>query len=262
MFGKRNPQGKRSTATGPVADAIRDLEKALITAVKTGGHGLGIKDIQRVVRDFQGQPKARAQVGAAPSPGFTQILIAPFCQVIVDDAEISREAVPRAIVPGYEAAMDMLCGEETVFKCRGRCQSLASHIETQKFTPAGLYDKVMGDTSGFKVLAYLLSKVVMRFEDFDERREWMIRFVNEKLAEEDEHNLPRLSRRDEPWKFGEDSFNKLFRAIVVDPKTDTQNLLMEKVYEIVWNSHDAKGVKVATQFMRALGADHSHKTSD
>ena len=99
----------------------------------------------------------------------------------------------------------------------------------------------------------------MKFDDFDNRRDWMIRFINEKVREADE--IPTLARRDETWTFGEDSFNKLFRAILVNPDTDTQNELMEKVYEIVWNTHDAKGVKVATQFMRALGADHSHKTT-
>jgi len=242
-----------------VANAIGGLEKALLEEVNKSGKPLGAKEIQAVVRSFKSKPVHSAPQGAAPSVGFTQLLIAPFADVIDEGNEVSREAIPRAIVPAFEAAIDMLCGEETVFKCRGRCKSLTTHLEGQSYTAAGLKDKVVHDTTGFKVLTYLLAKVVMKFDDFDNRKEWMIRFVGEQLYEAD--NLPRLSRRDDVWKFGEDSFIRLFRAIFVDPKTDTQNELMEKVYEIVWNQYDTKGIKVATQFLRKLGADHSHKTA-
>ena len=252
-------KGRSSSSAASVANAINALEKALIAEVKRTGKSLSAKDIQVVVRKFKAKPSSSAPQGAPASPGFTQLLIAPFADVIDDAVEVSREAVPRAMVPAYEAAIDMLCGEETVYKCRGRCKSLTAHLQSQSYTASGLKEKVIHDTTGFKVLTYLFSKVVMKFEDFENRRDWMIRFVNEQLREVDD--IPTLSRRDDAWTFGEDSFVKLFRAILVDPATDTQNELMEKVYEIVWNSHDTKGVKVATQFMRALGADHSHKTS-
>jgi hypothetical protein len=244
--------------TGTAGDAIANLEKALIKAVKDGGKPLGIPEIQAVVAQFAGKSKGAGSKGAAPSAGFTQLLIAPFAEVIVEDPEIPREAIPRVMVNAYESAIDMLCGEETVFMCRGRCTALTGELEAESYTPSGLRTKVLKDASGFKVLTYLFSKLVMRFEDFEKRRDWMIKFVNEQL-DEVEGPRPRVSRRDEQWKFGEDAFNRLFRAIFVDPATDTQNELMEKVYELVWNQHDAKGVKVATQFMRALGADHSHK---
>lgn len=254
-----SPPAGTGRTTNTVANAINALEKALLTAVKNGGKPLGAKEIHAVVRAFKAKPQSSAPQGAPPSEGFTKLLIAPFADVIEDSVEVSREAIPRGMVPAFEKAVDMLCGEETVFKCRGRCKSLTSHLQSQDFTATGLKDKVVHDTTGFKVLTYLLSKMVMKFEDFEERRGWMIRFINDELHEVDD--LPTLSRRDDKWTFGEDSFNKLFRAILVDPDTDTQNELMEKVYEIVWNSHDAKGVKVATAFMRALGADHTHKTT-
>lgn len=254
-----SPPAGTGRTTNTVANAINALEKALLTAVKNGGKPLGAKEIHAVVRAFKAKPQSSAPQGAPPSEGFTKLLIAPFADVIEDSVEVSREAIPRGMVPAFEKAVDMLCGEETVFKCRGRCKSLTSHLQSQDYTATGLKDKVVHDTTGFKVLTYLLSKMVMKFEDFEERRGWMIRFINDELHEVDD--LPTLSRRDDKWTFGEDSFNKLFRAILVDPDTDTQNELMEKVYEIVWNSHDAKGVKVATAFMRALGADHTHKTT-
>lgn len=263
--GKRssgNMKGRSASSNGGSssgANVISALEKALLEEVKTSGKPLGAKEIQAVVRSFKSKPGHSAAQGAAPSVGFTQLLIAPFVDVIDEANEVSREAIPRAVVPAFEAAMDMLCGEDTVFKCRGRCKSLTTHLEGQSYSPSELKEKVMNDTTGFKVLTYLLAKVVMKFDDFESRREWMIRFVNEHLHEATD--LPRLSRRDDVWKFGEDSFNKLFRAILVNPKTDTQNELMEKVYEIVWNQYDTKGIKVATQFLRALGADHSHKTA-
>ncbi len=252
-------KGRSSSSGASVANAINALEKALVAEAKRTGKALSIKDIQMIVRKFKAKPLSSAPKGAPASPGFTQLLIAPFADVIDDAVEVSREAVPRAIVPAYEAAIDMLCGEETVYKCRGRCKSLTAHLQSQNYTGIGLKDKVIQDTTGFKVLTYIFSKVVMKFDDFDNRKDWMIRFINEQLREVDD--VPTLSRRDDSWTFGEDSFVKLFRAILVDPATDTQNALMEKVYEIVWNSYDTKGVKVATQFMRALGADHSHKTS-
>ena len=252
-------KGRSANPASRVANAINALEKALIAEVKKTGKSLSAKDIQVVVRKFKSKPSSSAPQGAPASPGFTQLLIAPFADVIDDAVEVPREAIPRVMVPAYEAAIDMLCGEETVYKCRGRCKSLTAHLQSQSYTASGLKEKVVHDTTGFKVLSYLFSKVVMKFDDFESRRDWMIRFVNEKVREEDE--IPALARRDETWTFGEDSFIKLFRTILVDPATDTQNELMEKVYEIVWNTHDAKGVKVATQFMRALGADHSHKTT-
>ena len=259
MKGRSGSPGAGSGRTAnTVVNAINALEKALLTAVQDGGKPLGAKEIHAVVRAFKAKPQSAAPQGEPPSAGFTKLLIAPFADVIDDGVEVSREAIPRGMIPAFEKAVDMLCGEETVFKCRGRCKSLTAHLQSQDYTPVGLKDKVVHDTTGFKVLTYLLSKMVMKFEDFDARREWMIRFINDQLKDVDD--LPTLSRRDDKWTFGEDSFNKLFRAILVDVGSDTQNELMEKVYEIVWNSHDAKGVKVATSFMRALGADHSHKT--
>ena len=126
-----------------------------------------------------------------------------------------------------------------------------------KATASGLKEKVIHDTTGFKVHTYLFSKVVMKFEDFENRRDWMIRFVNEQLREA--VDIPTLSRRDVLGHLVIRSLNCF--ALSWWTATDTQNELMEKVYEIVWNSHDTKGVKVATQFMRALGADQNHKTS-
>lgn len=252
-------KGRSANSASIVANAINALEKALLTEVKRSGKPLSAKDIHNVIRKFKSKPSSSAPQGAAASPGFTQLLIAPFADVIDDAVEVSREAIPRVMVPAFEAAIDMLCGEETVYKCRGRCKSLTAHLQSENYTPSGLKNKVVHDTTGFKVLTYLFSKVIMKFDDFENRRDWMIRFINDQLHEVE--GIPTLSRRDDAWTFGEDSFNKLFRAILVDPATDTQNELMEKVYEIVWNSHDTKGVKVATQFMRALGADHSHKTS-
>lgn len=254
-----SPPTSSGKAVNTVANAINALEKTLLTAVKDGGKPLGAKEIHAVVRAFKAKPQSSAPLGAPPSAGFTKLLIAPFADVIDDSVEVSREAIPRGMIPAFEKAVDMLCGEETVFKCRGRCKALASHLESEDYTPTGLKDKVVHDTAGFKVLTYLLSKIVMKFDDFEARREWMIRFINEQLHEV--NDLPTLSRREDKWTFGEDSFNKLFRAILVNPDNDSQNELMEKVYEIVWNSHDAKGVKVATAFMRGLGADHTHKTT-
>ena len=242
---------------GAAAKQIAELEKALIKAVKDGGKPLGVPEIQAVVAKFSGAGGS-ASKGAAPSPGFTQLLIAPFAEIIVEDTEIPREAIPKVMISAYESAIDMLCGEETVYMCRGRCTKLTQELEAQSYTPSGLRNKVLKDTSGFKVLTYLFSKLVMRFEDFEKRRDWMIKFINDQLDEIDGPR-PRLSRRDESWKFGEDAFNRLFRTIFVDTATDTQSDVMEKVYEIVWKQHDTKGVRTATQFMRALGADHSHK---
>ena len=252
-------KGRSANSTSSVANAINALEKALVAEVQKTGKPLSVKDIQTVVRKFKAKPSSSAPTGAPKSTGFTQLLISPFADVIDDAVEVPREAVPRIMVPAFEAAIDMLCGEETVYRCRGRCKSLTAHLQSQQYTASGLKAKVVQDTTGFKVLTYLFSKVVMKFDDFENRRDWMIRFINEQLREEDD--IPTISRRDDTWKFGEESFITLFRAILVNPDTDTQNDLMEKVYEIVWNSHDAKGVRVATQFMRALGADHSHKTT-
>lgn len=243
---------------GSAADSVADLEKALIKAVNDGGKPLGVAEIKSVVAQFSGKSKGGGAKGAAPSVGFTQLLIAPFANVIVEDPEIPREAIPRVMVDAYEAAIDMLCGEETVYMCRGRCTALITDLEGQSYTPLGLRTKVLKDASGFKVLTYLFSKLIMRFDDFEKRRDWMIKFINDQLDEK-EGPRPRVSRRDETWRFGEDAFIRLFRTIFVNPDTDTQNELMEKVYEIVWNQHDTKGVRVATNFMRELGADHSHK---
>jgi len=244
--------------TGSAADTVTDLEKALIKAVNDGGKPLGVPEIKAVVAQFAGKSKGGGAKGAAPSVGFTQLLIAPFANVIVEDPEIPREAIPRVMVDAYEAAIDMLCGEDTVFMCRGRCTALTTDLEGQSYTPSGLRTKVLKDAVGFKVLTYLFSKLIMRFDDFEKRRDWMIKFINDQI-DEGEGPRPRVSRRDETWRFGEDAFIRLFRTIFVNPDSDTQNELMEKVYEIVWNQHDTKGVKIATRFMRELGADHSHK---
>ena len=167
-------KGRSGDSATKVSNAINALEKALVAEVKRTGKSLSVKDIHTVVRKFKAKPSSSAPQGAPASPGFTQLLIAPFADVIDDGVEVSREAIPRAMIPAFEAAIDMLCGEETVYKCRGRCKSLTAHLQSQQYTPSGLKDKVVQDTTGFKVLTYIFSKVVMKFEDFENRRDWMM----------------------------------------------------------------------------------------
>ena len=100
-----SPPTSSGKAVNTVANAINALEKTLLTAVKDGGKPLGAKEIHAVVRAFKAKPQSSAPLGAPPSAGFTKLLIAPFADVIDDSVEVSREAIPRGMIPAFEKAV-------------------------------------------------------------------------------------------------------------------------------------------------------------
>lgn len=67
-------------------------------------------------------------------------------------------------------------------------------------------------------MEYLLSKLEMRFEKFEYRREWMVRVLNDALEDTE---LETLQDGDEIWEFSEQSFTQLFRRYALDGKSNT-----------------------------------------
>lgn len=67
-------------------------------------------------------------------------------------------------------------------------------------------------------MEYLLSKLEMRFEKFEYRREWMVRVLNDALEDTE---LETLQDGDEIWEFSEQSFTQLVRRYALDGKSNT-----------------------------------------
>ena len=226
-------------------------------------------DIQKTVEKLRVEATASAPAvsGAKPTTenekqglnlsGFAWILVAPLAELMTDESEIGIEQLPWAIVPALETVITMLCGEETIEKCRAKSETLVAELEQANLNAAELKLRVLADPRAHKILAYLLSKLVMRFEKFERRREWMTRMLNDELEEVE---LPTLKATDDTWEFSEESFTQLFRSYAVDVKTNTQSPVMDRAYELIWKQHDAKGISVAAKFLKGLGAQRKSRS--
>ena len=111
-------KGRSANPASRVANAINALEKALIAEVKKTGKSLSAKDIQVVVRKFKSRPSSSAPQGAPASPGFTQLLIAPFADVI--------DAFLEAVVENLDNIHERLPSASFVF-CDGWSRILSGH---------------------------------------------------------------------------------------------------------------------------------------
>lgn len=204
-----------------------------------------------------GAPRAENERPGLNLSGFAWVLVAPLAELMTDETEIGVEQLPWAIVPALETVITMLCGEETIEKCRAKSEPLVAELEQANLNAAELKQKVLADPRAHKILAYLLSKLVMRFEKFERRREWMTRMLNDELEEVE---LPTLKASDDTWEFSEESFTQLFRSYAVDVKTNTQSPVMDRAYELIWKQHDAKGISVAAKFLKGLGAQRKSRS--
>ena len=232
-------------------------------------------DIQGVVETLNVDAPKKEPAAAAAKPagggveqdgataswqGFGIILASPFLDKIEQGKEVGVTDVPGVFVPIWETILEMLAGEENMSKCRGKCGKLVTQLEGSKWkTPSQLKDMVFDDDISFKALSYVFSKVIMRFEKFEKRKEWFVRMVNEEL---EEYSVPNLrGGGGSEWEFTDEAFVKLFRAIMVDEASNRPNALMDRVTELVWKQHDTKGIKVATGFLKSLGAERKSSRS-
>ncbi|MBT6179817.1 MAG: hypothetical protein HOI23_21430 [Deltaproteobacteria bacterium] len=226
-------------------------------------------DIQNIVEKLRVEAKAPVP-SPASSPaaqenksrglelsGFAWILVAPFADLMSHDSELVAETLPWTMVPAWQAVMMMLCGEETIEKCRSKSEPLVAELEQANLSAMELKSRVESDPRAKKILAYLLSKLVMRFEKFERRREWMVRMLNDELEDID---IPTLKDTDEDWEFSEETFTLLFRRYAVDGKSNTQSPVMDRAYELIWKQHDAKGISVAAKFLKGLGAQRKSRS--
>ncbi len=207
--------------------------------------------------DSAQQPLEETQASGLPLSGLAWILVAPFADLMTAESEIAPEQFPWAMVAGFEAVMTMLCGEETLEKCRVKAKPLCEELEQAGLDANQLKDRVISDAGAQKIFAYLLSKLVMRFEKFERRREWMLRMLNDEL---DDVELPAVEGTEEPWEFSESAFTKIFRRYAVDESSNTQNSIMDRAYELIWKQHDAKGISVASKFLKGLDAQRKSRS--
>lgn len=205
------------------------------------------------------EASAPVQAQSLGLSGFAWVLAAPFADLMTHDSEIPEDVLPWAMVPALESVMTMLCGEETIEKCRVKAEPLVAELELAGLGGAELKSRVLADPRANKILAYLLSKLVMRFEKFERRREWMVRMLNDELEDTE---LPTLQGTGEIWEFSEQSFTQLFRRYAVDGKSNTQSPVMDRAYELIWKQHDAKGISVAAKFLKGLGAQRKTRSSN
>ena len=199
----------------------------------------------------------KARPAGLPLSGLSWILVAPFADLMTAEDEISAESFPWVIVPAFESVMTMLCGEETLEKCRVKSKPLCDELEQAGLDANQLKERVTSDTGAQKIFAYLLSKLVMRFEKFERRREWMVRMLNDEL---DDLELPVIQATEDAWEFSESSFTKVFRRYAVDESSNTQNAMMDRAYELIWKQHDAKGISVASKFLKGLEAQRKSRS--
>ncbi|MEC9465299.1 MAG: hypothetical protein VX834_05925 [Myxococcota bacterium] len=206
----------------------------------------------------EGAPAREALAATVSWDGFSTVLASPFLDKIERGPEVGITEVPAVFVPIWERLLEMLAGEENMNKCRSKCGKLVSQVEGNKAkSPVELKRMIEDDEISFKALSYVFSKVIMRFEKFEKRRDWFVRMVNEEL---EEYDLPDLrGGGGQAWQFTDEAFVKLFRAIMVDEASNHPNSLMERVTELVWKQHDTKGIRVATGFLKSLGAQRKGK---
>ena len=192
-----------------------------------------------------------------PLTGLSWILVAPFADLMSGESEISPDNLPWSMVPAFEAVMTMLCGEETLEKCRVKAEPMCEELEQSGLDAGQLRERVASDARANKIFAYLLSKLVMRFEKFERRREWMVRTLNDEL---DDAELPLIQGTENEWEFSESCFNKVFRRYAVEEASNTQNAIMDRAYELIWKQHDAKGISVAAKFLKGLEAQRKSRS--
>ncbi len=197
------------------------------------------------------------EASGLPLSGLAWILVAPFADLMTAENEVGEGKLPWAMVPSFEAVMTMLCGEETLEKCRAKAKPLCEELEQAGLDANQLRDRVTSDAGAQKIFAYLLSKLVMRFEKFERRREWMVRMLNDEL---DDIELPCIEGTEDPWEFSESAFTKIFRRYGVDESSNTQNPIMDRAYELIWKQHDAKGISVASKFLKGLDAQRKSRS--
>ena len=170
-----------------------------------------------------------------PLDGFAWILIAPFADFMSGESEVSPEELPWSMVPAFESVMTMLCGEETLEKCRKKGEPLVEELKQAQLDAEGLRERVTSDPRAQKIFAYLLSKLVMRFEKFERRRDWMVRMLGDEL---ESIELPTLAGTEDAWEFSQD-VHQLFRRYAVQESDNAQSPVMDKAYELIWKQHDA-----------------------
>ena len=256
----------QSNGSGPAAEPRESFDASQKRSEKQAGG-----DITEVVGTLRVEaPDENAAVPAASSgdpegslsswEGFSIVLASPFLQDIQQGSEIGVTEIPGVLVLVWASLLEMLAGEENMNKCRSKCGKLVAQLESNKGkTPTELKEMVEEHEISFKTLAYLFSKIIMRFEKFEKRRDWFVRMVNEAL---EDYSLPDLRNGGgQDWEFGDEAFVKLFRAIMVDESSNQPNALMERVTEMVWKQHDTKGIRVATGFLKHIGADRKSSRS-
>ncbi len=192
-----------------------------------------------------------------PLKGLNWILIAPFADLMTTGSEIPEDGLPWAMVPAFDTMITMLCGEETLEKCRVKAEPLFEELEQAELDANQLKERVASDAHAQKIFAYLLSKLVMRFEKFERRRDWVVRMLNDEL---DDVDLPQVEGTEEDWEFSDEHFKKIFRRYAVEESTNTQSSCMDRAYELIWKQHDAKGISVASKFLKGLEAQRKSRS--
>ena len=208
------------------------------------------------------QPIARE--GASYSVGITRAMILG-ADPMVERILLNRMPVGSGVF--RSESKDGVNEEYIVTESRGkaRAKMISTNLlpqRTLRLEQAGLdanqlRDRVTSDAGAQKIFAYLLSKLVMRFEKFERRREWMVRMLNDEL---DDIALPCIEGTEDPWEFSESAFTKIFRRYGVDESSNTQNPIMDRAYELIWKQHDAKGISVASKFLKGLDAQRKSRS--